>query len=314
MEVNYTELYGKILDPEIKRMFETEKDTLELLDLLVQPDILVPSSSAAIPFFASIRDYSGASYINDPDSVWIIKPIHDEDVFQARLGMVVYLLNHFTATLSAPTIVTKINGVNYKASKVIPRTEQLSGAGYHETNQLSVQLALDLINSWVYFDEDRNPNNYLIFYNSRNIPVVITIDFSNVDLMSAEMKVKGREDTFGWERQEKTRYLTPLKNEQFYELPFEFYQPRFERFLKLDTALITKVCETVFSDLKAKERKSLAHTVAKNIVSRIAYVNEYFTTWLGNPEKVQQLIKRSKEEMKDEYRLMGKFFNEQLNQ
>ncbi|THB67454.1 MAG: hypothetical protein D6B26_01565, partial [Spirochaetaceae bacterium] len=256
--------------------------------------------------------YKGAYMHDDQKYLWIIKPVNDEEIHQARLGMYVYFLNHFTGSISAPSIVTEIDGQLYKASKIIPRTEQLSGAPYQENRHLSSQLALDLINSWIYYDEDRNPNNYLIYYNTHNIPVVVAIDFSNVDLLTKDIKIKGREDTFGWERLEKTRYMTPLKNEQFFEYSYEFYSTRLNAYKKLNKTTLNKIGNAIFA--KDENCKTITAQLTTNILQRIEYVDNYFQSWFNDPEKLRTLQKRTKKEMKDEYRLMGRFFNEQLNQ
>jgi len=313
-EYDYKKLFSQINDSVIKNIFSTDTPLDKLLDELKQEDILVPSKSAQVPFFASIRDYTGAYYNNDTQNIWIIKRLADEELCQARLGMFVYFLNHFTSTISAPSIVAKINNEYYRASKIIPRTEQLSGAPYQENQQLTAQLALDLINSWIYFDEDRNPNNYLIHYNSHNIPVVVDIDFSNVDLLTDEMKIEGRDDTFGWERKEKTRYMTPLKNEQFYEYSFDFYKTRLDKFKQLDKEILRSIGKVVFHDDYDEKGTDIVEQISTNILSRIDYVYSYFESWFNDPEKRKLLQKRTKQEMKDEYHLMGRFFNETLNQ
>lgn len=305
-------------DEDIRSLFNLDTPYEQLLEDLTTDDILVPSKEAKVPFFASIRDYQGAYYQNDENSLWLIKRIGEQELAQARLGMFVYFMNHFTGTVSAPTIVTKINGRYHKASKIIPRTEQLSGAPYHENKYLSAQLALDLINSWIYFDEDRNPNNYLIYYNGLGIPVVIAIDFSNVDLLTSNMKIKGRTDTFGWERQEKTRYMTPLKSEQLYQYSFEFYKVRLQKFRMLTEEVLNTMGNAIFRDASVDSEngseKTTVQEITKNVLARVEYVYSYFEGWFNDPEKRKLLNKRSKEEMKQEYRLMGRFFNENLNQ
>jgi len=314
MSDEHIPLLANIKDKDIKNLFNIDTNYDKLLEDLTRDDILVPSKRAQVPFFASIRDYKGAYYENDESSLWIIKPLGEQELCQARLGMFAYFLNHFTDTIAAPSIVTKIKGKYYKASKIIPRTEQLSGAPYHENKHLSAQLALDLINSWIFFDEDRNPNNYLIYYNSMNIPVVVTIDFSNVDLLSEGNKIKGKDDIFGWERKEKTRYMTPLKNEQFYDYSFEFYRQRLDKFKQLSEEILINIGKKIFRDTYNEGGEKTVKTIAGNLISRIDYVYSYFEKWFNNPENRKLLQKRTKKEMKDEYRLMGNFFNEKLNQ
>ena len=309
MQDEHIPLLDNIVDTHIKDIFGFDIPCRQLLESLSTEDILVPSKEAQIPFFASIKDYQGAYYKNNTDSFWIIKPLANDELLQARLGMFVYFLNHITETVSAPSIVTKINGRYHKASKIIPRTEQLSGAPYHANKYLTAQLSLDLINSWIYFDEDRNPNNYLIYYNSKNIPVVITIDFSNVDLLTKGMKIQGKNEIFGWERQEKTRYMTPLKNEQFYDYSFDFYRVRLDKFKRIDRDMLRSIGNEIFLDEHNNPDEKTINLITDNILARVEYVYSYFEKWFNDPENRKLLQKRSKKEMKDEYRLMGKFFN-----
>lgn len=297
-------------DPEVIDMLDLDEEYTQLLNHYTQDDFLKPDESLSIPFFATIRDYIGARDPKNPGDEWIIKKIKtEEDLIQHRMAMVAYFINVYTKTLSAPSIVTCIDGEYYRASKVMKRTEQLSGAPYLEFPNMRNQLAVDLLNSWIFFDEDRNPNNYLIYYTKKGFPVIISIDFSNVDLISEEMKVTGSENAFGWQRTGKTRYMTPLKTELFFEYSYDFFEPRFEAFKKLNAKTINSLLETIFRDNCDEACQADINKIAKNLKSRVEYVHDYFKNWFDNPENLQKMRKKTREEMKDEYSIMGKTFN-----
>mgnify|MGYP000497580363 CR=1 FL=1 len=108
MSDEHLPLLDNIEDEDIRSIFNTDTGYQKLLDDLSQDDILVPSKDAQVPFFASIRDYTGAYYKNDENNLWIIKPLGEDELRQARMGMFVYFINHFTGTISPPSIVTKM--------------------------------------------------------------------------------------------------------------------------------------------------------------------------------------------------------------
>ncbi|MFW6138938.1 MAG: hypothetical protein ACOC7U_07175 [Spirochaetota bacterium] len=181
---------------------------------------------------------------------------------------------------------------------MIRRAEQLSGANYTEHKQLKEQLLLDAVNRWIYFDEDRNPNNYMLLYNSRNSEIVVAIDFLNVDLLCKEIKVKGTESRFGWERMEKTRYLTPLKSENFIDYTMDFFNQRFCWFNGLNENLLADICNAALR--YNTDRSVMSRIIAANLKKRIEYVYNYFNTHLTyNP-------RRSKNR---KYRDIGKTFS-----
>ncbi|NJL72335.1 MAG: serine/threonine protein phosphatase, partial [Candidatus Competibacteraceae bacterium] len=231
---DYSKVAAFVRDPEIISTLELETPVETLLTSYTEDDFLQIDSAMRVPFFAEIRNYSGARERANPGAKWIIKKIDETGQRQTEMAMICYLVDHMVKALSAPSIITKIGDQFYKATKVIPRSEQLSGANYTEIVQLKEQLMLDLINRWIYCDEDRNPNNYMIKYNSRNAQLVIAIDFLNVDLVTEGAKIEGLPDQFGWSRLEKTRYLTPLKVENFLIYDMTFFNQRFDYFRKLD--------------------------------------------------------------------------------
>lgn len=296
-------------DAKLKKMLYYHLNFEQSLDRFSAEDFLVIDEYMDIPFFATTRDYVGAyEKDNAKKAKWIVKRISEEEECQFRMGMICYFVNYFTGNISAPSLVTKIQGKSYRASKIMLRTEQLSGAPYLEEKRLRGQLALDLINSWVFFDEDRNPNNYLIYYTLSNFPVVIAIDFSNVDLKAEEMKVRGMDEQFGWERSAKTRYMTPLKTELFYTYKWDFFEDRFQRFDQLDTKLLQEIGNRAMQHLPTSERGPMVEKLSSNILSRRDYVRDYFQRWFANEENWLKLQDRTVEDMHKEYGIMGSTF------
>ncbi len=271
---DYADVKGFLADDELIRLLAADRSYTRLLDDFLVDDFLSIDASMKVPFFAEVRDYVGAVEKKNPAAQWIVKKIEADDALGPSMGAVCFFLDFFTRTISAPTIVTAIDGVPYKATRVITRGEQLSGANYTDIRQLREQLVLDLVNRWIYCDEDRNPNNYLVRYNSRSDQVIIAIDFSNVDLLHVGQKITGNPKEFGWKRMEKTRYLTPLKMEHFDGYDMRFFDMRFDGFRKVSRKMLTELCKGCFRFLP--ERAKLTKTVSDNILARIDYVYDYF--------------------------------------
>jgi hypothetical protein len=294
---DYTDVKGFLYDDELIRLLCADEGPYELLQRLSVDDLLAIDRNLKIPFFAEVRDYIGAFEKASPGARWIVKAVDEDGALKAALGALCFFLDFSTRTISAPTIVTRIDGVLYKATKILTHAEQLTGANYTDIRQLKEQLLLDLINRWIYYDEDRNPNNYLIHYTSKNDQVVIAIDYSNVDLLHEEMKIKGRPESFGWERTEKTRYLTPLKVEHFLGYDMKFFNMRMDAFTTLDRKTLLDLCKTCLR--YQKNRVHLEAAVTNNLLRRIGYVRDYF---MG-------VFPQSSERDEDEkYRDMGKTF------
>ncbi|MBU3916135.1 hypothetical protein KKA14_11425, partial [bacterium] len=176
-KTKYDDIKNFVKDDDLLKLLCYDKSFDELLDIFVKDDFLKIKTEMKIPFFAEIRNYKGAFEVESPDSQWLVKPISGKDVIESEMAMIAFFLDLFTHSLSVPVIVTKIDNVFYKATKLILKAEQLSGANYTVYPELIEQLLLDTINRWIYFDEDRNPNNYLIRYNSINRNLVLAIDF-----------------------------------------------------------------------------------------------------------------------------------------
>jgi hypothetical protein len=296
---NYADFDTFVFDQDIKDILELEKPAGRLLELYVTDDFLRIDQTLKIPFFAEIRNYVGARERDNPESKWIIKKVDETGCRQSEMAMICFFVDFMTRTLSAPSVITRIDGKMFKATKIIPKSEQLSGANYTDITQLKEQLMLDLINRWIYCDEDRNPNNYMIKYNSRDSQIVIAIDFQNVDLLFEGIKIEGIADQFGWARLEKTRYLTPLKVENFLIYDMAFFNLRFDYFKRLDRSALVGLCDRILR--YNPDRPKIAARIADNLIRRIDYVHAYF-------QKNFPLNRPRNDEGK--HSKMGKAFNE----
>ncbi|HUX51087.1 MAG TPA: hypothetical protein VMW73_09840 [Spirochaetia bacterium] len=273
---NYTNTVDFAGDQDLVSALELSTPTEEILARYTTDDFLVPAPEMRVPFFAEIRNYLGARERNDPGSTWLVRKIDATAVRATEMAMICFLVDHIVKSLSAPAIITRIDGEFYKATKIVPRSEQLSGANYTEIVELKEQLMLDLINRWIYSDEDRNPNNYLIRYNSHNNQILVAVDFLNVDLVSEGIKIEGTPEKFGWTRSEKTRYLTPLKAENFLKYDMSFFNMRLDWFRKLERPRLENLCSGALR--YSEEREALSRTIADNLVRRVEYVATYFNS------------------------------------
>jgi len=298
-QFDYSDVKGFLHDDELIRLLCADRTFPQLLEAFAVDDFLAIDRSMKVPFFAEVRDYVGAAEREDPRARWIVKPISAEDARGPAMGAICFFLDFFTRTISAPTIVTRIDGVVYKATRIITRAEQLTGANYTDIRQLKEQLVLDLVNRWIYGDEDRNPNNYMIRYNSRNDQIIIAIDFSNVDLLHPGTKITGNPKSFGWQRMEKTRYLTPLKVEHFQGYDMRFFDMRFDGFRKLGKKMLLDLCKACLRF--EPDRAKLAKTVAENILARVDYVHTYFSGMFP---------REAAAEKEDKYSAMGQTFRD----
>lgn len=271
---DYTNTTGFALDEEIITSLELSTPAADLLSQYTRDDFLIPDPAMRVPFFAETRNYGGARERDNPDAKWIIRKVDGEAQRSTEMAMICFFIDHMVKSISAPAVLTRINAEYYKATKIVPRSEQLSGANYTEVVELREQLMLDLVNRWIYCDEDRNPNNYLIRYNSRNNQILIAIDFLNVDLVTEGVKISGTPGQFGWSRSEKTRYLTPLKAENFLLYDMSFFNMRLEQFSKLDLTTIHTLADGILRF--SPDRAMLAGLIAENLHRRIAYVASYF--------------------------------------
>ena len=118
-----------------------------------------------------------------------------------------------------------------------------------------------------------------------------------MDLLYPGQKITGNPKSFGWERSEKTRYLTPLKVEHFLGYDMRFFDMRFDGFLKVGRKMLTDLCKGCLRF--HPDRAKLSKTVTDNILSRIQYVHDYFSG---------KFPKELAAEKDDKYSDMGKTF------
>lgn len=269
-------LIEKVNDERLVDYFYLKKNVNDLVDYLENLSFKKCAGCYDIPFNASVKGYLGAADHNDEP--WIVKPILSEaEALYHRITELVYLLDFQMATLSAPTVVLNIDGKKYRGSKVVPNAIQISSYDYMK-NPFKKILISDLVNRWLHFDEDRNPNNYMVIQNSQNTPLIVAIDFDKSDLENETMKIVGTDDKFGWIRHEKNRYLTLFKPENFEKVPISHFETRLQTMMAIDLGNLEKIATRLLTGY-CPDPASKARLVAQNIRMRREYVNNYFRRW-----------------------------------
>ncbi|HEO65046.1 MAG TPA: hypothetical protein ENI73_04155 [Spirochaetes bacterium] len=172
-------LMGKVFDRELIDYYYLDLPIDDLIDRLHNLTFKADISKDYLPFNAQVRGYQGA--IDSENCHWIIKKIDDESPFTNRLYELAYYIDFSLQTLAAPSMLIKIDDTYYRGSKVVLKGIQISGYNYTESPFKRV-LANDLINRWLFFDEDRNPNNYMVIHNSKQLTLIIAIDYNKIDL------------------------------------------------------------------------------------------------------------------------------------
>ena len=260
-------------DPDIVRYFFLNKKTPEVVDHLNELQLTLSTSQDDVPFNAQVKSYAGA-YDQDGD-LWIVKPVASaEEMLYHRACEMAYLLDHRTGTFAAPTTAVLIKGKRYRATKVVPKSVQISSYNYLEEPFINL-LRVDLINRWIFFDEDRNPNNYLVITNSKNRQFMVAIDYDKADMLSEAMKITGLPGKFGWLRTEKTRFLTLLRPENFEGISIDEFEGRLCAFAAVSREELAEMGRKVFAGF-CDDPSAMAHRVAENIIRRREYVDTYF--------------------------------------
>lgn len=285
-------------DEELIKYYYLNLTPEEVVNKLQNIKLTLCPKCTEVPFNAQVKGYAGAT--DEEGSVWVVKEVKSCASLTHKLEELVFILDFMMQTLAAPTIFTTIGNRCYRASKVVLNSVQISSYNYLE-NPFKKIIAKDLINRWLTFDEDRNPNNYMVIHNSKNEPLVVVIDYDKADLESIEMKITGNEEKFGWFRLEKTRFLTLLKPENFERLSIEDFDERLTLMMAIDQERLRAICKTMFRSVLGDPDKKADEIVA-NIIKRREYINTYFRKWFK--EKDTSID----EKINDDYGLFGKSF------
>lgn len=251
-----------------------------------------------IPFYAQIRSYTGA--VDKDGEVWLVKEIEDDEVYMHKVQEIAFYLDFMMHTLAAPTVLVKHKGKYYRATKNIKNAMQIGSYNYMEEPFKSI-IANDLINRWLFCDEDRNPNNYLVHHDTDSSPLIIVIDYNKADLWTEGLKITGRDDDFGWQRIGKNRFLTLLAPENFKTLSIEVFDERLNLMMGIPEEKIKEICAKTFGGC-LKNVPGSTDLITQNILLRRSYINDYFRKWFKPKDK-----EKEKEE-NDRYAGLGQSF------
>lgn len=251
-----------------------------------------------IPFTAKNREFIGA--FDSDKYFWLVKEITKDEIFIHKLFEIAYYIDFRLQTLAAPSICIKKGGIFYRATKLVQGAMQIHSYNYLQNPFLKV-LANDLINRWLYYDEDRNPNNYLVLQNSVKHPLIVAIDNNKVDLETEDIKITGNPDKFGWYRKGKTRFLTLLKPDNFEALSIEIFEHRLKRLMSITENELKSYCLKVFSN-DVEDSAQKAELVVNNVIKRREYINKYFRKMFKKEDK------QKKQEEEQRYSGLGKSF------
>ena len=153
-------MLAAVSDPDLVAYFYLDLSAEALLDRLDALRLSLTESQDAVPFNAAVKGYHGA--VDELGHPWILKPAQGEtEIAYHRLCTLAYLVDHLLGTLAAPTTLVSIGGKPFRATKVVRNSIQISSYDYLDKPFIDI-LRADLVNRWLFFDEDRNPNNYLV--------------------------------------------------------------------------------------------------------------------------------------------------------
>lgn len=297
-------LAEKIGDKALVEYFYLDKTPKEVVDYLGTMKLEITESQDEVPFNAQVKGYLAAR--DERGDPWIIKPVlSDEEMVYQRSCMLAYLLDHYTGTLAAPTTAILINGKKYRITKVVKQSVQISSYNYLESPFIDL-LRADLVNRWIYFDEDRNPNNYLVITNSKNLPFLVAIDYDKSDMMAEAMKITGMEAKFGWLRTEKTRFLTLLRPEHFDGVCITDFEDRLQAFTDIGVNDLLYIANAAFASW-SPDSEELSKKVVRNFMRRREYVDRYFRLMFKSAADTKNVSHD------DEYLAFGKSFLDMHN-
>lgn len=290
-----------IKDAAVRKFLYLDKTLFSLIDELSTIKFSDIGDDALVPFNAKIRGYTGAR--DEEGNEWLLKEIPKKEAREHKIQEIAYYFDFVMKTPAAPTIVYQKDGKTFRATKHISSAMQISSYNYLE-NPFLKMIANDLINRWLFFDEDRNPNNYLVKHDSDTNPYIIVIDYNKADLETPGMKISGTDDKFGWHREEKTRFLTLLKPENFQKLSIGDFEQRLQIMMQHDDDWIRSFCRKVFSSsvIPQADVQSLSEEISQNLIERRNYLNTYFRKWF------QTRNLEAEKEIDDRYAGLGQSF------
>ncbi len=294
-------IHDIIVDKKIRKYLYLDNTIEELVDTLSNLELVNFGDDSLVPFTAKIRGYTGATDQNG--APWLLKDIPDDEAPMHKFQEIAFYLDFLMKTPAAPTILIKHNGKFYRATKHIQNAMQIGSYNYLDPPFMKM-LGNDLINRWLFFDEDRNPNNYMVIHDDDSKPYVVVIDYNKADLETEEMKIYGMEDKFGWHREEKTRFLTLLKPENFDMFTIEDFDQRLKIMMGIKESVVTDICKKVFTKEVFEDPSAATKLMVNNFNYRREYLNKYFRTWF----KEKDLEKEK--EVDARYAGLGKSFND----
>ena len=288
-----------IRDSDVRRYLYLDLELDQLMEKMRTLRLQEIGDENLTPFFAKVRGYTGARDADgDP---WLVKEIPEAEGPDHKIQEIAYYVDVALKTPAAPTVLLQQDGKTYRATKQIVSAMQIGSYNYLEQPFIKM-LANDLLNRWLFFDEDRNPNNYLVKHDVDSKPYIVVIDYNKADLSTTEMKIKGTEDRFGWHREEKTRFLTLLKPENFQVLGIDDFDQRLTLMTELDEAWMFNLCSKVISSELFSDPEHVARKISSNLIARIAYLDRYFREWFQKHDVAKQ------QEVDERYSGLGQSF------
>ena len=288
-----------IIDPKLREYLYLDDSIEELVEKLNTLQLDNIGDESLVPFTAKIRGYTGAT---DKDgSPWLLKDIPDEEAPMHKFQEVAFYVDFLMKTPAAPTILIKHDNKYYRATKHIQNAMQIGSYNYLESPFMKM-LANDLVNRWLFFDEDRNPNNYMVVHDSDSKPYIVVIDYNKADLETEEMKIYGMDEKFGWHREEKTRFLTLLKPENFNQFSIEDFDQRLTQMMSIKKSVLTDICKKIFTSDIFEDIEVATNSIVNNLCNRRNYLDKYFRIWF----KEKDLQKEK--EVDNRYGGLGKSF------
>jgi hypothetical protein len=294
-------IHDVIVDKKIRKYLYLDYTVEELVETLINLKLENFGDDSLVPFTAKIRGYTGA--LDQNGAPWLLKDIPDDEAPMHKFQEIAFYLDFLMKTPAAPTILIKHNGKFYRATKHVQNAMQIGSYNYLDP-QFMKMLGNDLINRWLFFDEDRNPNNYMVIHDDDSKPYIVVIDYNKADLETDEMKIFGMEEKFGWHREEKTRFLTLLKPENFDMFSIVDFDQRLKIMMGIKESVVTDICKKVFTKEIFEDPESATKLLVSNFTNRREYLNKYFRTWF----KEKDLAKEK--EVDARYAGLGKSFND----